>query len=360
MDLVFAGDMAWPSENVLDLAAAQGLLAGHAVVANLEGPVIAGSPEECAVSNEFKFNLYSHSSVAQTLAGVGVVACGLANNHISDYVGGLESSKQALAAQGIQSFGTRQKPWCRVKVGDREYILFGACSPLPEPLNAGPGDQALLFKPEDCLSALRRLRQEHPSACLVAYMHWGYELAKYPQPADREWARRAIDAGVDLVIGHHPHLVQGLERHGLGVIAYSLGNFVLPQVDYRGRKLKYKTDAVCEQLLLAHSAQSLRAHWLRYDLAEGALQVLDSSDAFTDPVLAEKTPFAGLDDEAYREWFRKEGQFGTELGRSSGPVFWSYRGFLGIDSRLKFSLLALRRLVRKWAIVSGLHKPYNW
>ena len=102
-------------------------------------------------------------------------------------------------------------------------------------------------------------------------MHWGYELAKYPQPADREWARQAIDVGVDLVIGHHPHVVQGIERYQAGTIAYSLGNFLLPQVGYRGRTLRYKSAAVCEQLMLDVSAQGVAAHWLRYHPEEARI-----------------------------------------------------------------------------------------
>ncbi|WP_088104176.1 CapA family protein [Halalkalibacter urbisdiaboli] len=60
----------------------------------------------------------------------------------------------------------------------------------------------------------------------VVYMHWGKELADTPETADREMARQLIDLGVDMVIGSHPHVLQGLEYYKGKLIAYSLGNFI--------------------------------------------------------------------------------------------------------------------------------------
>lgn len=358
--VMFAGDMAWPDAGVLDYAALRAPLRDAALIVNLEGPVIEAAPERCAVNNEHKFNLYSHRSVVEALVDLKVVACGLANNHISDYVGGVDTSKAALAAAGIEAFGTRERPYTVVDVDGRRFVVVAACSPLPEPLDETRRDAALVFDPPAALALLAQLRREHPQATLVAFMHWGYELARYPQPADREWARQAVDAGVDFVIGHHPHLVQGLERYKNGVIAYSLGNFLLPQVAYRGRVLRYKTDAVCEQLVLGLGKSGLEAHWLRYDAGQGRVVHVDSGLAEQDEKLRALTPFAGQDDAGYRRWFAAEGRFGTELGRSSGPVFWGYRGWRRLDTGLKFGLLGVKRRVRKLAIQTGLHKPYNW
>lgn len=353
--------MAWPTTGVLDLSTVEVLVRGQALVTNLEGPVIEGPPDQVPVADVYKFNLYSDASVAAALVRLNVVACGLANNHISDYVDGLERSKSTLAHNGISVFGTRKEPWCRVEVDGQAYLLYGACSPLPEPTRNATGDAALLFNPKRALAELALLRRENPASVLVAFMHWGYELAQYPQPADREWARQAIDVGVDLVIGHHPHLVQGLEAHGRGVIAYSLGNFALPQVRYRGRELKYKSEEVARQLMLAHSPQGLRAAWLRYDRV-GARVVVErvQADALRDPVLAALTPFARLGNAEYRAWFAEQGLRATEPGRRVGPTLWGYRGWRGWESRAKFGVLAARKWIRRAAIRAGLHRPYNW
>ncbi len=61
---------------------------------------------------------------------------------------------------------------------------------------------------------------------VVVSLHWGDEFIERPSPADVALAHAIIDAGADLIIGHHPHVLRGVERYGRGWIVYSLGNFV--------------------------------------------------------------------------------------------------------------------------------------
>jgi poly-gamma-glutamate synthesis protein (capsule biosynthesis protein) len=61
---------------------------------------------------------------------------------------------------------------------------------------------------------------------LVVSAHWGDEFIDRPSPEEVRLARGLIDAGANLVIGHHPHVLRGMERYHGGVIVYSLGNFV--------------------------------------------------------------------------------------------------------------------------------------
>src|SRR5205814_2618322 len=61
--------------------------------------------------------------------------------------------------------------------------------------------------------------------CVVVSLHWGYEYVDYPSRGQQAFARRLVDAGAELVIGHHPHVVQGVEEYRGGLIAYSLGDF---------------------------------------------------------------------------------------------------------------------------------------
>jgi poly-gamma-glutamate capsule biosynthesis protein CapA/YwtB (metallophosphatase superfamily) len=64
---------------------------------------------------------------------------------------------------------------------------------------------------------------------LVLSVHWGTEYSHYPSSLQREHAHGMIDAGADVIVGHHPHVVQGVEVYNGGLIAYSLGNFVFDQ-----------------------------------------------------------------------------------------------------------------------------------
>ena len=60
----------------------------------------------------------------------------------------------------------------------------------------------------------------------MVVVHWGDEYDDGPSLPQVRAAHALVDAGADLVIGHHPHVLQGVQRHGRGLIAYSLGNFL--------------------------------------------------------------------------------------------------------------------------------------
>lgn len=61
---------------------------------------------------------------------------------------------------------------------------------------------------------------------VIVTVHWGKEYVNEPTAEQRLLAHAAVDAGAHLVLGHHPHVLQGIEFYKDGVIAYSLGNFV--------------------------------------------------------------------------------------------------------------------------------------
>lgn len=61
---------------------------------------------------------------------------------------------------------------------------------------------------------------------LVVSVHWGEEFIQKPSPEEIRLAHQLVDAGADIIIGHHPHVLRGIEQYGRGYIVYSLGNFV--------------------------------------------------------------------------------------------------------------------------------------
>jgi gamma-polyglutamate biosynthesis protein CapA len=71
---------------------------------------------------------------------------------------------------------------------------------------------------------------------VIVSLHWGEEFMRYPSPKQVELGHRIIDAGARLVIGHHPHTLQGVETYKRGVIVYSLGNFVFDMYQRATRK----------------------------------------------------------------------------------------------------------------------------
>jgi poly-gamma-glutamate synthesis protein (capsule biosynthesis protein) len=91
------------------------------------------------------------------------------------------------------------------------------------------------FKNKELFEQVTELREKVD--VLIVSVHWDNECIDYPNPEVQEQARKLIDSGVDLILGHHPHIPHGIEKYNGGVIVYSLGNFqfkctIRPELDY--------------------------------------------------------------------------------------------------------------------------------
>ena len=89
---------------------------------------------------------------------------------------------------------------------------------------------------------------------LVVSLHWGDEFIDRPSPADVQLAHALVDGGTDLIVGHHPHVLRGVERYGRGWIVYSLGNFVCDML--WGEDLR--ETAICECRLTSTGVEDVR------------------------------------------------------------------------------------------------------
>lgn len=195
-------------------------------VGNLEAPLTRRGNEYSG--KKFRFRADPRSAAALRSAGFSVLT--LANNHIMDFGSvGLQDTLSALRSVNILHTGA-----CMDLAGARgpailrrkgKIIAFLAYS-LTQPLEffatanragAAPG-YARYFR-EDIRRA--KTMADH----VVVSFHWGAELAVFPKAYQEEAARRSIDEGADVVIGHHPHVPQGIEHYRGGIIFYSLGNF---------------------------------------------------------------------------------------------------------------------------------------
>ena len=99
---------------------------------------------------------------------------------------------------------------------------------------------------------VRALRQG--SDIVVVSLHWGDEFIDRPSPDDVQLAHDVIDAGADLIIGHHPHVLRGVERYGRGWIVYSLGNFVCDML----WEEETRETAICECRLTKAGVEEVR------------------------------------------------------------------------------------------------------
>jgi poly-gamma-glutamate synthesis protein (capsule biosynthesis protein) len=159
-------------------------------------------------------------------AGFGVMC--VANNHSMQH--GREAfieTTEALRGAGISVCGLAGENYRSVvpTVVDRHglRIVFLGWSLRPRGYFASGPLYAEGYR-EDMLKDVKAARERHD--CVVVTLHWGDEYVERPSPAEIGLAREIMDAGADLIIGHHPHVLRGCERYGRGWILYSLGNFV--------------------------------------------------------------------------------------------------------------------------------------
>ncbi|MBO8163588.1 MAG: CapA family protein [Brevibacillus sp.] len=198
-------------------------------IANLETPVTKrGTPE---ADKQYVYKSPPEAIPAMKAAGIDLV--NLANNHILDQgVEGLLDTMRVLDDNGIRYIGAgadANQAYAPVWV-ERNGIsiaFFGFSRVVPKvSWYAGvnkPG-VAASYDPARAVESIRSAR--HKADLIVVIAHWGKEKENFPAAHQKALARAYIDAGADLVVGGHPHVLQGFESYKKKWIAYSLGNFI--------------------------------------------------------------------------------------------------------------------------------------
>jgi poly-gamma-glutamate synthesis protein (capsule biosynthesis protein) len=203
------------------------LTRGDITIANLESPIAEKGREFTAK----KFRFRAEPAVAGALKKSGINLVTLANNHSMDFGGSaLEETLLHLERAGIAWVGaganlSEARKMALYTIRGKKIAFLGYSLTQPTEFFAGsnrpgtvPGFEALFV--ED----IRRARQQ--ADFVIVSFHWGTEGKSSVQPYQRVAGHKAIDAGADVVIGHHPHVLRGVERYNKGIIFYSLGNFV--------------------------------------------------------------------------------------------------------------------------------------
>ena len=162
-----------------------------------------------AVSKRFTFR--GPTAYTQILTGSSVEAVTLANNHAKDYgQAGYDSTKQVLEEAGV------------AYVEDYSSTLITLDDGLVIGLYAM--DYVSGIDKDKAVEGVKQLKADGAELIIVA-AHWGFE-GKYRPAANQEEAAKAlIDAGANIIYGHHPHVLQKIEEYNGGIIYYSLGNF---------------------------------------------------------------------------------------------------------------------------------------
>jgi hypothetical protein len=206
------------------------LLKADVVVGNLETPVVERLPRTSPIGMRYRFG-GSREMVHDYLEGFDVLA--MANNHYFDLrMQGQEQGPRILAEAGILAVGAPQSaasPY-RVETFTAQgwrigFLAVTTVVNAPTHARTLPVPQLELGEmPATLLPIAQAARADHD--LLVVLVHWGDEYREKPSPRQRRIAHALIDGGVDLVIGHHPHVLQAIEHYQGGLIAYSLGNIL--------------------------------------------------------------------------------------------------------------------------------------
>ena len=166
-------------------------------------------------------------------------AMSVANNHSGDF--GKDAFAEELGLMrkaGLPYFGggidatEAHKPLILERNGLR-IALLGYVEFKPRSFEAGAHLPGVAWSGEDdqVIEDIAAARRDYHAEIVIPYMHWGWEEEPNPSPRLREFARRMIDAGADMVVGGHPHVTQGAEMYKGKPIVYSLGNFLFNSFD---------------------------------------------------------------------------------------------------------------------------------
>lgn len=199
---------------------------GVLAVANLESVL---SSRGRALSKPYVIR--AHPIMGKMLASGGLDVVSLANNHVLDYGDeGLDETLSTLETLALPAVGAgasrdeAHRPTIQTVNGVCVAILGYAAARWDGSPDVPATDRLAWAVAADVQADVRAVRGE--ADLVVVLLHAGTEYASEPSADQVAVARAAIDAGADLVVGHHPHVTQTVERYGDGLIVYSLGNAI--------------------------------------------------------------------------------------------------------------------------------------
>jgi poly-gamma-glutamate synthesis protein (capsule biosynthesis protein) len=312
MRLLFLGDISIPhsfhiSEDI-DMVFSE----ADVVIANLEGAILPQN-DMTPMSKRGKIVLANTTDVLDVLKAFQVRAVCLANNHLYDTKLPALHTKNILQTSGIDSFGAganlyeASNPYI-VTLGSTKVQVFAfgwnviGCHPATrtrEGVNP--------FEPDHMVTTIKKLRATDSTSCVIFLLHWNYELEKYPQPAHRQLAHDLIRAGVDGIVGMHSHVASGAEMIDGKPVIYGLGNWLFPPRKIGHFSLRYPAFAsrelAVEIAIHGRHIQDVHFHWYQWD-SETGTHWQEQIEGWDGNLLQQLTPYAGMSNQEYRQWFR--------------------------------------------------------
>jgi len=209
--------------------AASLLSAGDVTIVNLETPITSRGKAEPK-----RYLFRAPDAAAGALKSAGIDAINLANNHSMDYGRvGLADTIAAAGKAGLGVFGAGKdadaaySPWRTTVRGVRIAVFgFSQVDDLATEwaARADRSGVAMAFDVDRAVQAVAAARAN--SDIIVVTPHWGIEGDRCPSPLQEQFAERLVQAGADIIVGAHVHVLQGAGRLGDAYVAYGLGNLM--------------------------------------------------------------------------------------------------------------------------------------
>lgn len=182
------------------------------VFGNLEGPIVQNPPD---FGYSLRFAFLSQTGNSLSFAHFNLLS--LANNHTLDMgKKGFEETKKILDKNKINYLGFPLK--CDENFFEKKGIIFLAFNKVSS-----------LCSDAKIIEIVKKVKKRFPQKFLIVIFHWGKEYQLKSSVFQQKLAHQTIDAGADLIVGSHPHVVQEIEKYKGKLIFYSLGNFVFDQ-----------------------------------------------------------------------------------------------------------------------------------
>lgn len=238
--MIFIGDVVYPFYDIdLPLINADQQFLNCNKIANFESVL---SPFAKKIKTK-GIALYSSEQIEHFFKTLNIKYVTLSNNHIFDFDYNIDELKSILHNWGIISIGAGNNlADASIPLIDHEkktiVLTFGweviRCKLAKE---NSPGVNP--YKYNWVIKQVNKFKSEYKDYFMITSFHWNYEFEQYPQPADREFCFKLIDIGVDAIVGHHAHIIQGYEFYHQKPIFYGLGNFYFPNYSYNNFSINF-------------------------------------------------------------------------------------------------------------------------
>jgi poly-gamma-glutamate synthesis protein (capsule biosynthesis protein) len=306
----------------------------------LEGAILEKNEIE-TYKDKYKYNLYTHIANIKQLNNMGIKLASLSNNHITDFCVQPKETKLRLSHKQIDSCGEENFDEFTFLYAGRVIHILTFCT-------TSTGHRLKhLYNPSKVLKEIKEIRTNAPEDFIIVYPHWGLELSYLPEPADWIMARKCIDYGADIIIGHHSHVIQRIDKYKGKYIVYSVGNFVLPQTQFADKRLQWKSKRVLKELIVTINNTQVVLYFVHFNSDTNSYSLLDIKNIDDVDVCEENENYWSY----LRKYINTTSAYHLFMSRYVN-TYWS--------EVMNFLFRKLFEKIRVLSIKTGIHKPFGF